>query len=85
MKMLNVKIDDWTHRNLKALAALREMTVAATLKLLVGKEIEENPDCELCRKYGQTPNETTIKAIKDKRGKSFKTVDALMKDLKGDE
>jgi len=81
MKMLNVKLDDWTHRNLKALAALNEMTVAATLKLLVGKEIEENPECELCRKYGHTPNATTIKAIKDKGGKSYNNVDALMKDL----
>jgi len=85
MKMLNVKIDDWTHRNLKALAALRAMTVAETLKLLVGKEIDENPDCELCRKYGKTPNKTTIKAMKEKGGKSFETLDALMKDLKGDE
>ena len=49
MKMLNVKVDDWTHRNLKALAALREMTVAETLKFLIENEIEENPDCELCR------------------------------------
>lgn len=85
MKMLNVKVDDWTHRNLKALAALREMSVADTLKLLVGKEIEENPACELCRKYGNTPNETTVKAMKEKGGKSFKTIDALMKDLNGDE
>lgn len=38
MKMLNVKIDDWTHRNLKTPAALKETTVAALLKLLVGKE-----------------------------------------------
>jgi len=84
MKMLNVKVDDWTHRNLKALAALRELTVAETLKLLVGKEIDENPDCELCRKYGKTPNATTIKAMKEKGGKSFKTIDALMKELKDD-
>ena len=85
MKMLNVKVDDWTHRNLKALAALKELTVAETLKLLVGKEIEENPECELCRQFGLTPNETTIKAMKEKRGKSFKTVGALMKDLMSDE
>lgn len=85
MKMLNVKIDDWTHRNLKALAALRELSVAETLKLLVGKEIEESPDCELCRKYGKTPNATTIKAMKEKGGKSFKDLETLMKDLKDDE
>lgn len=57
MKMLNVKLDDWTHRNLKALAALKEMTVAAVLKMLVGKEIEKNPEYELCRKYDQDPSE----------------------------
>lgn len=85
MKMLNVKVDDWTHRNLKALAALKEMTVAATLKLLVGKEIEESPECELCRKFGNEPNEKTKKAMKEKGGKSFKSVDALMKDLMSDE
>jgi hypothetical protein len=85
MKMLNVKVDDWTHRNLKALAALKEMTVAATLKFLVGKEIEESPECELCRKYGHEPNETTIKAMKEKGGKSFKTVATLMKNLMSDE
>lgn len=85
MKMLNVKVDDWTHRNLKALAALKELTVAETLKLLVGKEIEENPECELCRQFGTTPNETTRKAMKEKGGKAFKTVGALMKDLMSDE
>ena len=85
MKMLNVKIDDWTHRNLKALAALKEMTIAATLKLLVRDEVEENPECELCRKYGHTPNATTIKAMQEKGGKSYKNVDALMKDLMRDE
>jgi len=86
MKMLNVKLDDWTHKNLKALAALKETTVASLLKLLVDKEIEENPeDCALCRKYGHEPNETTIKAMKEEGGKAFKTVDALMKDLTSDE
>jgi hypothetical protein len=85
MKVLNVKLDDWTHRNLKALAALRDLTVAETLKLLVGKEIEENPECELCRKFGNTPNDTTLQAMKDKGGKSFKGVDALMNDLGTDE
>lgn len=85
MKMLNVKIDDRTHRNLKALAALRAMTVAETLKFLVGKEIDESPDCELCRKYDHTPNATTVKAIREKGGKSFATLDALMKDLKDDQ
>ncbi len=84
MKMLNVKVDDWTHRNLKALAALREMTVAETLKFLIENEIEENPDCELCRRYGKTPNATTVKAMRDKGGKSFNTLDALMKELKDD-
>ena len=84
MKMLNVKIDDWTHRNLKALAALREMTVAETLKLLVGKEIEENPECELCRQSGTIPNEATMKAMNEKGGKPFKSVGALMKDLMND-
>ena len=54
-------------------------------KLLVGREIDENPECELCRKFGGKPNETTRKALDEKGGKSFKTVGALMKDLKGDE
>ena len=53
--------------------------MAATLKFMVGKEIEENPECELCRKFGHEPNETTKKAMKEKGGKSFKTVKALMK------
>lgn len=85
MKTLNVRLDDWTHKNLKALAALRETTIAELLKMLVGKEIEENPqECELCRKFGHEPNETTRKAMADKGGKSFKSIKALMEDLQSD-
>ncbi len=68
MKTLNVKLDDWTHKNLKALAALRETNIADLLKKLVDKEISENPEeCELCRKYGRKPNEETTKALKESR------------------
>lgn len=85
MKTLNVKLDDWTHKNLKALAALNTKTVSELLKMLVGKEINDNPDeCELCRKYGHEPNAETIKALKDKGGKTFKSVKSLMKDLLSD-
>lgn len=85
MKTLNVKLDDWTHKNLKALAALKETTISELLKILVGKEIEENPEeCELCRKFGHVPNEETRKAMSDKGGKSFRSVKALMKDLQSD-
>ena len=85
MKTLNVRLDDWTHKNLKAIAALRETTIAELLKILVGKEIEENPEeCDLCRKFGHNPNETTRKAMADKGGKSFKSIKALMKDLQSD-
>lgn len=85
MKTLNVKLDDWTHKNLKAIAALRETTIAELLKLLVSKEIEENPeDCNLCRKFGHSPNKETLKAMTDKSEKSFKSIKALMKDLQSD-
>lgn len=85
MKTLNVKLDDWTHKNLKALAALKETTISELLKILVGKEIEENPEeCELCRRFSNVPNEETRKAMADKSGKSFKSVKALMKDLQSD-
>jgi hypothetical protein len=83
MKTLNVKLDDWTHKNLKAIAALKETTISELLKILVGKEIEENPvECDLCRKFGREPNETTRRAMAGKGGKSFKSIKALMKDLK---
>jgi len=73
MKMLNVKIDDWTHKNLKALAALKEMSVSSVLKFLVGKEITDNPDeCALCLRYGREPNEETRKVLEaSARGKGL--------------
>jgi len=85
MKTLNVKLDDWTHKNLKAIAALKETTISELLKILVGKEIEENAEeCDLCRKFGHIPNETTKKAMAEKGGKSFKSVKALLEDLHSD-
>jgi len=85
MKTLNVRLDDWTHKNLKAIAALKETTIAELLKILVGKEIEGNQEeCDLCRKFGHEPNETTRKTIAEKDGKSFKSVKALLEDLQSD-
>jgi len=85
MKTLNVRLDDWTHKNLKAIAALKETTISELLRILVGKEIEENAEeCDLCRKFGREPNATTKKAMAEKGGKSFKSVKALMEDLLSD-
>jgi hypothetical protein len=85
MKTLHVKLDDWTHKNLKALAALKETTIAEVLKMLVGKEIEENPDeCKLCAKYGKEPNETTKAAMVQEEAESFDSIDDLMDELESD-
>ena len=72
-------------KNLKAIAALKETTISELLRILVGKEIEENAEeCDLCRKFGREPNATTKKAMAEKGGKSFKSVKALMEDLLSD-
>ena len=63
MKRMNLSLDDATHRNLKALAALRDVTVGELIKFFVGKEIEENPnECQLCLRYNK-PNAETRKAL----------------------
>ena len=85
MKTLNVRLDDWTHKNLKAIAALKETTISELLKILVSKEIDENSaECDLCHKFGREPNKTTRRAMAEKGGKSFKDIKALMEDLKSD-
>ena len=85
MKTLNVRLDDGTHKNLKGIAYLKETTISELLRILVGKEIEENAEeCDLCRKFGREPNATTQKAMAEKGGKSFKSVKALMEDLLSD-
>ena len=84
MKRMNLSLDDATHRNLKALAALRDVTVGELIKFFVGKEIEENPnECQLCLRYNK-PNAETRKALEEDGGKSFKSVKSLMKDLASD-
>ena len=63
MKRMNLTLDDSTFRNLKALAALKDVTVGELIKWFVGKEIEEKPDeCKLCLRYNE-PNDETIKAF----------------------
>jgi hypothetical protein len=85
MKTLHVKLDDWTHKNLKALAAIKETTIAEVLKMLIGKEIQENPEeCKLCLKYGKEPNKTTQAAMVQEEAKSFESIDNLMEDLESD-
>ena len=63
MKRMNLTLDDSTFRNLKAIAALKDLTVGELIKLFVSKEIEEKPDeCKLCLRYNQ-PNAETIKVF----------------------
>ena len=65
MKRMNLTLDDSTFRNLKALAALKDVTIGELIKFFVGKEIEENPDeCKLCLRYNE-PNAETIKALEE--------------------
>lgn len=66
MKTLNVKLDDWTHKQLKALVALKETTIAKIIRIFVEREIKDNQEeCELCRQYGHEPNEETRKALEE--------------------
>lgn len=84
MKRMNLSLDDSTFRNLKALAALKDLTIGELIKRFVNKEIEEKPEeCKLCLRYNQ-PNKETIKALNDKRGKTFNSAKELMKDLMSD-
>ena len=84
MKRMNLSLDDSTYRNLKALAALKDLTIGELIKRFVNKEIEENPEeCKLCLRYNQ-PNKETIKALNEKRGKTFNSAKELMKDLMSD-
>ncbi len=63
MKRVNLSLDDATHRNLKALAALRDVTIGELIKMFVWGEIEKNPDeCKLCLRYNE-PNAETIKVF----------------------
>ncbi len=85
MKTLHVKLDEWTHKNLKALAALKETTIAEVLKMLVGKEIDENPEeCKLCVRYGKEPNKTTQAAMLQEEYEAYESIDDLMEDLESD-
>ena len=63
MKRMNLTLDDSTFRNLKALAAMKDVTIGELIKSFVGKEIEEIPyECQLCLRYNE-PNAETIKAF----------------------
>ncbi len=65
MKRMNLSLDDSTYRNLKALAALKDLTIGELIKRFVNKEIEENPEeCKLCLRYNQ-PNKETIKVFEE--------------------
>lgn len=85
MKRMNLTLDDVTAKNLRLLAVLKETTIARLIKYFVDREIKDNPDeCELCRKYGHEPNEETIKALKEKGGKTFSSVKDFFADLEKD-
>jgi len=65
MKRMNLTLDDSTFRHLKALAALKDLTVGELIKMFVNREIQEKPEeCELCLRYRE-PNEETVKTFED--------------------
>ncbi|MFZ2959220.1 MAG: hypothetical protein WA705_20225 [Candidatus Ozemobacteraceae bacterium] len=82
MKTLNIKLDDWTHKHIKALSALKEMTIAKMLRVFVEREISENPaECEFCRRFGNEPNSETKKALNETGGETYSNVEEYFKDL----
>lgn len=65
MKRMNLTLDDSTFRNLKALAALKDLAVGELIKMFVNREITEHPDeCALCLRYSE-PNEETIETFEN--------------------
>ncbi len=65
MKRMNLSLDDATFRHLKALAALKDLTIGELIKMFVNREILENPkECELCLRHHE-PNDETAKTFAD--------------------
>ncbi|GEM_PF-2644209 len=63
MKRMNLTLDDTTFRHLKAIAALKDLTVGELIKLFVAREIMESPkECALCLRYHE-PNEVTVQTF----------------------
>jgi antitoxin component of RelBE/YafQ-DinJ toxin-antitoxin module len=62
---MNLTLDDSTFRQLKAIAALKDLTVGELIKLFVDREIQEKPEeCELCLRYRE-PDQETVKTFEN--------------------
>lgn len=84
-----IRVNEHTHRLLKGLAGLNGLTLSEMLEKMVSfwkKENQDTEECELCRKYGNEPNEETRQTFEDTDkgiglSKVYHSSKAMMKDL----